>query len=301
MAASDVGALLIHAVYLLNCASEDPEIRAKSLASLTSSLRAGAALGAHAVVLHPGLGADGRGRRRRSRAPARSSPRRSRSPRAARCTSRTPPAPAARSGARSTSSRRSIEAAGGDERLGLCLDSCHLLASGYRHPHRGGPGRRARRVRACVGLERLGSLHLNDSQTPLGSNATATRTSARASSAHAAARCSCPSRASRACRACSRPRAEPRPGARRSLRALRSAMRALAASGRASDRLPGTRRAGPQEPTTCRAAASRLQWIVMLACRDRARRGRAAERSPSPAGIACSAPSSSASVGSSRR
>ena len=40
MAASDVGALLIHAVYLLNCASEDPDIRAKSLASLTSSLRA---------------------------------------------------------------------------------------------------------------------------------------------------------------------------------------------------------------------------------------------------------------------
>ena len=29
-----------------------------------------------------------------------------------------------------------IEAAGGDERLGVCLDSCHLLASGYRHPHR---------------------------------------------------------------------------------------------------------------------------------------------------------------------
>ena len=47
-------ALLIHAVYLLNCASEDAEIREKSLASLVSSLRAGALLGAHAVVLHPG-------------------------------------------------------------------------------------------------------------------------------------------------------------------------------------------------------------------------------------------------------
>ena len=54
MAACDVDALLIHAVYLLNCASEDPDLRAKSLASLTSSLRAGDALGAHAVVLHPG-------------------------------------------------------------------------------------------------------------------------------------------------------------------------------------------------------------------------------------------------------
>ena len=54
MAASDVDALLIHAVYLLNCASEDETIRANSLRSLTASLQAGAALGAHAVVLHPG-------------------------------------------------------------------------------------------------------------------------------------------------------------------------------------------------------------------------------------------------------
>src|SRR5271155_5383791 len=41
MASSPVDAVLIHAVYLLNCASEDPDIRAKSLASLTNSLRAG--------------------------------------------------------------------------------------------------------------------------------------------------------------------------------------------------------------------------------------------------------------------
>src|SRR5919108_671236 len=54
MADSDVDALLIHAVYLLNCATEDREMREKSLTSLIASLRAGAALGARAVVLHPG-------------------------------------------------------------------------------------------------------------------------------------------------------------------------------------------------------------------------------------------------------
>ena len=46
--------MLIHAVYLLNCASEDPEIREKSLASLIQSLRVGDAIGATGVVLHPG-------------------------------------------------------------------------------------------------------------------------------------------------------------------------------------------------------------------------------------------------------
>jgi hypothetical protein len=54
LAESDIGAVMIHAVYLINCASEDPEIRAKSVASLTQSLRVGDAIGAHCVVLHPG-------------------------------------------------------------------------------------------------------------------------------------------------------------------------------------------------------------------------------------------------------
>ena len=54
MEASPVDAVLIHAVYLLNCASDEPEIRAKSLASLTHSLRVGQQIGACGVVLHPG-------------------------------------------------------------------------------------------------------------------------------------------------------------------------------------------------------------------------------------------------------
>src|ERR671932_2656565 len=44
---SGVDALLIHAVYLLNPASEEKEFREKTLASLTPSLRTGADLGAH--------------------------------------------------------------------------------------------------------------------------------------------------------------------------------------------------------------------------------------------------------------
>lgn len=54
MDSSPIDAVLIHAVYLLNCASEDPEIRAKSLTSLTHSLGVGREIGASAVVLHPG-------------------------------------------------------------------------------------------------------------------------------------------------------------------------------------------------------------------------------------------------------
>jgi deoxyribonuclease-4 len=63
-----------------------------------------------------------------------------------------------------------LEAGGGGPRLGVCLDSCHLLASGYDIRT---PARLAEVLDQCdavIGAGRVGSLHLNDSQTPLGSN-----------------------------------------------------------------------------------------------------------------------------------
>ena len=54
IADSPVEAVVIHAVYLINCASKDPEIRKKSLDSLTHALRIGDGIGAGGVVLHPG-------------------------------------------------------------------------------------------------------------------------------------------------------------------------------------------------------------------------------------------------------
>ena len=59
LAGSPIKAVLIHAVYLLNCASEDKEIREKSRASLIQSLTVGAGIGATGVVLHPGSAKQG--------------------------------------------------------------------------------------------------------------------------------------------------------------------------------------------------------------------------------------------------
>jgi deoxyribonuclease-4 len=169
VAGSDVDALLIHAVYLLNCASEDAEIRAKSLASLTSSLRAGAALGAHAVVLHPGSALAGAVAPAIARAGEVIAEALAESDDCALHLENT-------AGTGGTLGRSFAElaaliaAAGAGPRLGLCLDSCHLLASGY-------DVRSVETLDAVfdecaseVGLDRLGSLHLNDSTTPLGSN-----------------------------------------------------------------------------------------------------------------------------------
>ena len=171
MAESDVDALLIHAVYLLNPASEEAEFREKTLASLTTSLRAGAALGAQAVVLHPGSalkdgGAVDAAIDRAGAVIAEALAESDACPLHLEDTA----------GAGGTLGRsfeelaRLIELAGGDERLGVCLDSCHLLASGYDIRTADGLASVLDDFDAVVGLGRLGSLHVNDSVTPLGSN-----------------------------------------------------------------------------------------------------------------------------------
>jgi deoxyribonuclease IV len=166
---SGVDALLIHAVYLLNAASEDPEIRAKTLTSLTSSLRAGARLGAHAVVLHPGSAKTGHVGEAIARAGEVIAEALAESETCALHLENT-------AGAGGTLGRSFeelaalIDAAGGHERLGICLDSCHLYASGYDIRTADGLTETLDACDRTCGPERLGSLHLNDSKVALGSN-----------------------------------------------------------------------------------------------------------------------------------
>ena len=49
-----IKSVVIHAVYLINCATKDKEMRKKSIASLTHALQMGDAIGADGVVVHPG-------------------------------------------------------------------------------------------------------------------------------------------------------------------------------------------------------------------------------------------------------
>src|SRR5438105_3289230 len=56
------------------------------------------------------------------------------------------------------------------ERLGICLDSCHLFVSGYDVTDRAELDRVLKEVDSSIGLDRLRALHVNDSKAPLGSN-----------------------------------------------------------------------------------------------------------------------------------
>ena len=166
---SRIDALLIHAVYLLNAASDDPDIREKTLASLIGSLRAGDALGAGAVVLHPGSAKAGDVDQAIVRAGEVIAEALAESERCPLHLENT----AGAGGTLGRSFRELaalIDAAGGDKRLGLCLDSCHLFASGFDIRTAEGLGGVLDECDEVIGLGRLGSLHLNDSQVPLGSN-----------------------------------------------------------------------------------------------------------------------------------
>jgi deoxyribonuclease IV len=169
MAAGPIDAVLIHAVYLLNCASEDKEIRAKSLASLTYSLRVGQAIGATAVILHPGSAKTGHVGEAIARAGKTIAAALGDSEGCELHLENT-------AGAGGTLGRSFnelaalIDGAGSGKRLGVCLDSCHLLASGYdiRTPEK--MDAVLRECSKTLGRGTVRSLHLNDSQTPLDSN-----------------------------------------------------------------------------------------------------------------------------------
>jgi deoxyribonuclease-4 len=169
LAQSPIEAVLIHAVYLLNCASEDSEIRQKSLTSLTHSLRTGERIGAAGVVLHPGSAKTGEVAPAIERAGETIAQALADSEGCELHLENT-------AGTGGTLGRSFaelaalIDAAGGQARLGVCLDSCHLLASGYDIRTPAGMDAVLKEAVATLGKGRIRSLHLNDSQTPLRSN-----------------------------------------------------------------------------------------------------------------------------------
>jgi deoxyribonuclease-4 len=57
----------------------------------------------------------------------------------------------------------------GDERVGVCLDTCHLFAAGYELRTESAFEETMARFDECIGVERLKVVHLNDSQGAFGS------------------------------------------------------------------------------------------------------------------------------------
>jgi deoxyribonuclease-4 len=57
-----------------------------------------------------------------------------------------------------------------DLKIGFCIDTCHLLASGYDISTAGGLKQTVAEIDRILGLDNIPVIHANDSKTPLGSH-----------------------------------------------------------------------------------------------------------------------------------
>jgi deoxyribonuclease IV len=166
---SPIKSVVIHAVYLINPATKDREMRKKSADSLIHALRMGDEIKADGVVLHPGSTVGEPHEEALPRVGEMLMHALSESDGCRLLLENT--AGAGNTLGRSFEELRElIDLAGGDKRIGVCLDSCHMWASGFDIATADKLSEVVDRFKKTVGIRRLRSLHVNDSMTPLGSN-----------------------------------------------------------------------------------------------------------------------------------
>ena len=169
-AEAGIKGVVCHALYLINLASPKKDFYDKSVAALQNTVDVACGIGAEGVIFHvgshQGAGFD-KGLKRVVPALQKC---------LERCTDDTWLLIENTAGTGDTIGRSIEELAALVDRLdrhpriGICLDSCHLYATGYDVTDRNELDRVIQEVDAKIGLDRLKALHVNDSKTPLGSN-----------------------------------------------------------------------------------------------------------------------------------
>src|SRR4051812_43150308 len=162
--------VIAHNSYLINLAAADAALRAQSLAALLDELDRAEALGLLGLVMHPGsytsgteaqgleLISDGLAEVLRARPRARTM------------------ILLEHTAGQGTNLGHRFEHLGailarldGSPRVGVCLDSCHLIAAGYDLCSDAGYRETFAAFHRIVGLDRIRAFHLNDSKKPCGS------------------------------------------------------------------------------------------------------------------------------------
>ena len=162
--------VVAHNSYLINVGTAQPELRAQSIAALGEELDRAEALGLDGLVMHPGSytsGTEADGLRLIAEAldqilDARPNTR-------ARVLLEHTAGQGTNLGHRFEHLAEIIDRLEGSPRIGVCIDTCHLLAAGYDICTADGYRRTFREFDRIVGIDRIQAFHLNDSKKPCGS------------------------------------------------------------------------------------------------------------------------------------
>ena len=165
----DVGPAYLHAIYLINFGSQDPDLFEKSIQALANYLKIAQQLGAAGVIAHMGSALS------RPLAEAEESVALGLEAALRKADNGVPILIENNAGSGnclgSTFAQigRFIEMCHGDERLQVCLDTAHTFASGYDYPN---PDRRRAmfaEIEGSFGIGRVRAVHVNDSKARFGS------------------------------------------------------------------------------------------------------------------------------------
>jgi deoxyribonuclease IV len=168
--ASGITPVVSHASYLINLASTNRALRQQSLDAMGDEIDRAEALGLLGVVLHPGCftagnEADGLDLVARGLLDLLRERRRGKTMILLEQT-----AGQGTSLGSTFEQLASIMAKMNDhKRVGVCLDTCHLLAAGYDIGSPAGYASTFTQFERLIGFERLKAVHMNDSKQPLGS------------------------------------------------------------------------------------------------------------------------------------
>jgi deoxyribonuclease-4 len=165
-----LGPVVSHASYLINLATANPMLREQSMQAMGDEIDRAEALGLLGVVLHPGCyiaGSELEGLRfiGSCLADLLRARRRGRTMVLLEHTA----GQGTSLGANFEQLAEIIARVNGHRRIGVCLDTCHLHASGYDLTTPAGYEATFEAFAKLVGFDRLRVFHLNDSKRPLGS------------------------------------------------------------------------------------------------------------------------------------
>lgn len=162
--------VVAHNSYLINLAAAGPALRAQSLDALREEFDRAGALGLAGLVMHPGsyttgteahglqLIAEGIAQLFRDRPRVKT-----------RILLEHTAGQGTNLGHRFEHIASILERLNGSPRVGVCLDTCHLLSAGYDLCSVEGYAETFREFDRLVGLDRVAVFHLNDSKKPCGS------------------------------------------------------------------------------------------------------------------------------------